>query len=89
MSTDPVRDTPSALGEFLGHFNPTFLGIPGTHEQLGAIWDNYEIVVMDGGETHSSCTYAIDKAVNLRLKIDSESNPDEVAADLRILMAEQ
>ena len=89
VSTDPVRDTPSAMGKFLGHFNPTFLGIPGTDEQLAPVWDQYEIAVMDGGVTHSSFTYAVDKAGNLRLKIDSESNPDEIAADLRILLAEQ
>jgi protein SCO1/2 len=88
VSTDPVRDTPSALAEFLGHFNPTFLGIPGDQEELAAIWDNYDIEVMDGGETHSSFTYAIDKAGNLRLKIASESSPDEIASDLRILLSE-
>jgi protein SCO1/2 len=89
VSTDPVRDTPHALAEFLSHFNPGFLGIPGTSEQLTKLWDSYGIEVMDGGETHSSFTYVIDKAGNLRLKISSESAPDEIASDLRILLAEQ
>ena len=31
VSTDPVRDTPQVLQDFLGKFNPAFLGITGTH----------------------------------------------------------
>ncbi len=88
VSTDPVRDTPQALQDFLGKFNPAFLGIPGTVDELTEVWSNYGIEVMDGGETHSSFTYVVDKGGNLRLKIDSESLPEDIASDLRILLAE-
>jgi protein SCO1/2 len=88
ISTDPVRDTPNALRDFLGKFNPTFLGIPGTVDQLTEVWSNYDIVVMDAGETHSSFTYVVDKEGNLRLKIDAEILPEEIASDLKILLAE-
>ena len=88
VSTDPVRDTPQALQDFLGKFNPTFLGIPGTVDQLTEVWSNYGIEVMDGGETHSSFTYVVDKGGNLRLKIDAETLPEDIVSDLKILLAE-
>jgi protein SCO1 len=34
VSTDPVRDTPDALKDFMEHFDPSFLGLTGTMEEL-------------------------------------------------------
>ncbi len=34
VSIDPVRDTPQALKDFLGHFDPAFLGLTGSLEDL-------------------------------------------------------
>ena len=42
VSTDPVRDTPQALKDFMEHFNPLFLGLtvnsPRTSESLERLW---------------------------------------------------
>jgi len=89
VSTDPVRDTPQMLKDFLGKFNPSFLGVTGTMDELTKTWDAYGIEVLFGGETHSSFTYVIDKAGNLRLKIDAETGPEDIASDLKILLAEK
>ena len=89
VSTDPVRDTPQMLKDFLGKFNPSFLGVTGTMDELTKTWDAYGIEVLFGGETHSSFTYVIDKAGNLRLKIDAETVPEDIASDLKILLAEK
>ena len=89
VSTDPVRDTPQMLEDFLGKFNPSFLGIPGTLDELSQVWSDYGITVLDGGETHSSFTYVIDKSGSLRLKIDAAALPEDIAADLKILLAEK
>ena len=88
VSTDPVRDTPQALQDFLGKFNPTFLGLTGTMDELTQVWDDYGIMVLDGGETHSSFTYVIDNGGNLRLKIDADAAPEDIASDLKVLLAE-
>ncbi|MEP7135945.1 MAG: SCO family protein [Chloroflexota bacterium] len=89
VSTDPVRDTPMALQDFLGKFDPSYIGIPGTLAELTKVWNDYGIVVLDGGETHSSFTYVIDRSGNLRLKIEAESDPKAMASDLKILLAEK
>jgi protein SCO1 len=89
VSTDPVRDTPMALQDFLGKFDPAYVGIPGTVAELTKVWNDYGIVVLDGGETHSSFTYAIDRSGKLRLKIEAESDPKDMASDLKILLSEK
>jgi len=40
VSTDPVRDSRKAMMEFLGKFNPEFLGLTGTMDELSKIWDD-------------------------------------------------
>ena len=58
-------------------------------DELSKVWNDYGMMVLDGGETHSSFTYAIDKGGNLRLKIDAEAVPEDIASDLKILLAEK
>ena len=89
VSTDPVRDTPQAMKEYLANFNPTFLGITGTQDQLQQIWNNYGVMVLDGGETHSAYVYVIDQNSDLRLTFNAEMTPDEIAYDLKSLLAKQ
>ncbi len=88
VSTDPVRDTPQALSNFMNKFNPAFLGIPGSMDGLSKVWNEYGVTVLDGGETHSSFTYVVDKKGNLRLHFDPDMQPEDIASDLRTLLAE-
>jgi protein SCO1/2 len=89
VSTDPVRDTPQAIQDFLGKFNPNFVGLPGNTEQLSKIWSAYGVTVLDGGETHSSYIYAIDKNGKFRLTLDADLTPEDITSDVRLLLAEQ
>jgi protein SCO1 len=89
VTTDPVRDTPTALTDFLAHFSPTFLGIPGTQEQLQKAWSDYGVTVLDGGETHSSFTYVVDKHGDIRETFNPDTTSDEMASDLKILLKEK
>lgn len=89
VSTDPGNDTPQAMKEFMGRFNPSFLGLLGTPDQLAKSWQDYAVAVLDGGETHSSFTYVVDKQGNLRETFSPDTSPDDLAADLKILLAGQ
>jgi protein SCO1 len=86
ISTDPVGDTPQSMGEFLGRFDPTFIGAIGTLAQLQPVWKDYGVTVLDGGETHSTYNYVIDPAGNLRLTFSSPFTAEQVVADLKLLM---
>ena len=88
ISTDSVRDTPQALNDFLSNFDPTFIGIPGSSTDLAKIYKDYGVVVLEGGETHSSYTYVIDRTGNLRLTFVPDTGPDDIASDLKTLLAE-
>jgi protein SCO1/2 len=89
VSTDPVRDTPQGMQDFLGKFNPDFVGLPGTTEQLSKIWSAYGVTVLDGGETHSSYIYAIDKSGKFRLTMDTDLTSEDIASDVKILLTEK
>jgi protein SCO1/2 len=85
VSTDPARDSPQAMGDFVNRFDPTFVGATGTPAELQPVWKDYGVIVLDGGETHSNYTYLIDLQGNLRLTYAYPGNPDEIAADLKLL----
>ena len=89
VSTDPVRDTPQAMAGYLRAFNPTFIGIPGTLDQLTKVWNEYGVEVLDGGETHSSYTYVIDRSGKQRLNFSPDTTPADMVHDLKILLAEK
>jgi protein SCO1/2 len=89
VSTDPATDTPQSMKEFMGRFNPAFLGLLGTPDQLAKSWQDYGVTVLDGGETHSSFTYVVDKKGNLRETFSPDTSSDDIAADLKVLLAEK
>jgi protein SCO1 len=86
VSTDPARDTPQALKDFMGHFDPAFLGLTGTVEELQTTWKDYGVTVEDGGETHSTYVYVVDPTGNIRETFLSDSEPDVIAADVKLLL---
>ena len=86
VSTDPARDTPQALKDFMMHFDPSFLGLTGTIDELQKAWKDYGVTVADGGETHSTYLYVIDPAGNVRETFLPDSEPQDIAHDLKLLV---
>jgi protein SCO1/2 len=86
ISTDPVRDTPQALKEFMAHFDPDFLGLTGTLGELRKAWQDYGVTVLAGGETHSTFLYVIDPAGNVRETFLPDTEPGDIAADVDALL---
>jgi protein SCO1/2 len=89
VTTDPARDTAQALKDWLVRFNPTFLGLLGTPDELAKTYSNYGVLVEDGGTTHSTFVYVIDRAGNLRLTFLSDMYAQDMADDLAILLREK
>ncbi len=86
VSTDPSRDTPDAMGAFLGHFDPSFIGVTSALVYLQPIWAAYGVTVLDNGETHSSYLYLIDPQGNLIATYPLLQNADGITADLQNLL---
>ena len=86
VSTDPARDTPAALREFMAKFDPSFLGLTGTPAELQKAWADYAVTVDNGGETHSTFIYVIDTAGSVRETFLPDSDPAAIAADMNLLL---
>jgi protein SCO1/2 len=86
VSTDPARDTPQALKNFMEHFDPSFRGLTGTQAELQKVWNDYGVTVEEGGETHSTFLYVIDPAGNVRETFLPDAEPGDIAADVNLFL---
>lgn len=93
-SVDPRRDTPEKIQEYASRFNPTFLGLSGTQEELEPIWQGYSIfraevdsdsamgVIID----HTARLYLIDPEGNLRLSYAYATPVEDIVHDIELLL---
>jgi len=85
ISTDPARDSPSAVKTFIDRFDPTSIGFTGSLSELQSVWMDYGVMVLDSGETHSIRVYLVDPEGNWRLTYAPASNPQEIVDDIELL----
>lgn len=88
VTTDPKRDTPEQLKNYLENFNPAFQGLTGQPSELKMAWDDYGVAVLDDGTTHSSRVYVIDQEGQLRLTFPYEMTIEDMLSDLKVLISE-
>ena len=89
VSVDPQRDTPEVLREYLSYFDPSFLGLTGTEEEvlaaatpLGIYFSAHEGSAATGYLVdHTTSVLAIDKDGYLRLLYSFETPGEDIAAD--------
>ena len=43
VTVDPQRDTPEKVQEYVSIFNPSFIGLSGSEEELRPIWQDYGV----------------------------------------------
>jgi len=94
VSVDPARDTPERLAAYLGHFNPSFVGLTGTAEEVAraaAAYGIYYRVVEGGSSTeytvdHTSMIIVVDEAGVVRLLFPYGITAKDMAEDLRHLL---
>ena len=66
VSVDPERDTPDKLHNYVTYFNPNFIGLTGTEEQLAAATAPYGIFY-DKHEGTEASGYLIDHSAGVLL----------------------
>jgi protein SCO1/2 len=96
ITVDPERDTPEQLRRFVGAFDPSFIGLSGSREQLQAVWQAYGVYraeqqvesALDYVVDHSTRIYAIDRQGNWRLTYPFEMDWQAIARDVRHLIRE-
>jgi protein SCO1/2 len=95
ITLDPERDTPERLRLYTTAFDPTFIGLTGSGEQLAQVRKAYGVVaekqVVAGTAAayliaHSAYTYVIDTEGQLRLLFPFGLSIEEMADDIKQLL---
>jgi protein SCO1/2 len=92
ITVDPKHDTPAQLAGFLRAFSPSFLGLSGSDAEIAVVAREYRVPYA-GGETqspvgHSGVVLLKDANGKLRLLFQNEFTPEDLAHDLRLLIAD-
>jgi protein SCO1/2 len=90
VTIDPERDSPAAMADYVSSFDPRFVGLSGTPEQIAAVEKGYRVYARkgpaqsDGGYSmdHSSVVYLMDKSGAFVESLDLERPPDDTAKEL-------
>ena len=94
VSVDPERDKPDMLKEYMAAFDPTFLALVPTLEQLTVLAKDYKVYYkkVDGPTPtsytmdHTAGSYVYDTRGKLRLFTRYGTKPELTAADIRQLL---
>ncbi len=97
VTVDPERDTADRLREYLANFNPNFIGVTGSVDELAAVRQAYGIIakkeVHKNGGTyevhHSSYLYLIDREGLLRALVPFGKSADDIAHDIKLLLQDK
>lgn len=97
VTIDPERDTSELLAEYVPAFDSRFVGLYGDRAETAATAKEFRIIYRKNGNVegdnytvdHSAGTYVFDTEGKVRLYIRHGESADNIAADLRKLLAEQ
>lgn len=97
VTVDPKRDTPEKMQEYASRFDPTFIGLTGTMDELQPIWDAYSIYREETDSTsalgtivnHTARSYLIDPQGDLRLSYAYGTPIDDIVHDVKLVLKEK
>ncbi|WP_417504146.1 SCO family protein [Marinomonas gallaica] len=90
VSVDPERDTPDHLSEYVHFFDPNFVGLTGTKEEIDKVVRQYGAFyrIEKGDEknytvSHSARVYLIGKDNQIKQYLYHDSSSEEIAAAIK------
>jgi protein SCO1/2 len=95
VTVDPERDTPERLGRHVQAFNPDFLGLTGTPEQLQAVYGIFDVYYeVDASSqsalgyliNHTATTFVLDPEGVWRLRETYGTLAEDIAHDVKLLL---
>ncbi len=94
ITVDPQRDTPAVLGSYVSSFDPSFIGLTGTAEEISATAREFKVFYQKvAGKTdmsytidHTAGSYVFDKDGRIRLFVKHAAGVDAIAADVKQLL---
>ena len=97
VTVDPERDTPALLTQYLSHFDPTFVGLTGSRQQIDAaatpLGIFYEVREEEGIETyfvdHTATVAVLDRKGQLRMVWPFGVGAEDMTTDLNYFVRER
>jgi protein SCO1 len=97
ITIDPARDTPELLKAYMANFDPTFIALVPTPDQLAAVAKDFKVYYKKvEGKTptsysmdHSAGSYVYDAQGHLRLYTRYGSGAPALASDIKLLLQKQ
>ncbi|MDB5942747.1 MAG: family protein-like protein [Ramlibacter sp.] len=94
VTVDPERDTPEVLKAYMANFDPGFVALRGSPEQLAAMAKDFKVFYKKNeGKTpssysmdHSAASYVYDTRGRLRLYTRYGGGPQALASDIGLLL---
>jgi protein SCO1/2 len=93
VTVDPKRDTPALLQQYVGAFDPHFVGLTGDEAAVQRTVKDFKLYVeqrpLGNGDytvDHSAQVFAFDRQGRVRLVIAQTSSPQAIASDLHLLL---
>lgn len=94
ITVDPERDTQQVLKAYMANFDPSFVALRGTPEQLAVTAKDFKVYYKKAeGKTpgsysmdHSAASYVYDPQGRLRLYVRYGQGPQALASDLKLLL---
>jgi protein SCO1/2 len=93
VTVDPERDTPELLREYMAAFDPSFMALTGSAEQIKAAADEFRVYYkqVPTGSTytmdHTALSYLFDPDGRIRVALRHEQTAEDYTADIRQLLA--
>ena len=91
VSVDPAHDSPAQLKKFLAGFDPAFIGLTGTADELGTVAADHMVFFKQakaGRVEHTGMLFVKDTKGRMRLLMKDSTPLDDMLHDLRLLLAE-
>jgi protein SCO1/2 len=91
ISVDPEHDSPAQLKKFLAGFDPAFIGLTGTADELGTVAADHMVFFKQdktGGIEHTGMLFVKGTNGRVRLLMKESAPLDDMLHDLRLLLAE-
>jgi protein SCO1/2 len=98
VTTDPERDTAAVLEDYLGRFDPSFVGLRGNWAEITSVLQNYYAAAIksQGASSttnysvdHTAYIYAIDRQQHWRALYPQDTSVGDIVSDIRQLLQEK
>jgi protein SCO1/2 len=95
VSVDPGRDTPELIGQYVGHFDPAFVGATGSADDIEVLTRGLGVAVLFGpadvdgnyAVDHSAAVFLVDPDARVAALFNTPHEAGAIARDYRRIVA--